>query len=234
VGQPRSVANWLKVEFEESALASQLADFGNLARAKIYCLDKRYYDVLPFIQSQENGKENGKGKFKDKNSFVLLGRLDLKALEAVCLYQIGDREKAMAALEEAYGLALSNDLTMPFVELGKDMRTLTAAAIKDKNHGIPKEWLETINRKSATYAKRLAFIVAEYRKNHGSRDDLHLSSREMEVLNDLYRGLSRSEIAANRNLSLNTVKSVLGMVYTKLDADNTIDAIRVALERQLI
>jgi LuxR family maltose regulon positive regulatory protein len=226
VGQPQRVANWLKAEFEESAFASYLADFGNLIRTKVYYWDKRYYDVLSFIQNE--------GRGKGLNGSVLFGKLELKILEAVCLYRIKDRGKAMTALTEAYELALSNDLITPFVELGKDMRTLTAAAMKDESHAIPRSWLEVINRKSATYAKRLAFVVSESRKTHGLKSDVHLSSREMEVLSDLYHGLSRSEIAASRNLSLNTVKSVLNAIYTKLDADNNIDAIRIALEKQLM
>jgi DNA-binding NarL/FixJ family response regulator len=56
----------------------------------------------------------------------------------------------------------------------------------------------------------------------------------MDVLHDLSHGLSRPEIAANHGLSINTVKMVLNAIYTKLDADNAADVIRIALDRNLI
>jgi LuxR family maltose regulon positive regulatory protein len=165
---------------------------------------------------------------------MLFGRLEMKALDAVCQYQVKNREAALAALQEAYDLAQSNNLTMPFIELGKDMRTLTTAAMRDRDCGIPRPWLEMINRKAATYAKRLAFVVTEYKSANGLGDDVPFTARETEILNDLYHGLSRSEISASRNLSINTVKMVLGAIYTKLGADNVADVIRIALSRQLI
>jgi DNA-binding NarL/FixJ family response regulator len=54
------------------------------------------------------------------------------------------------------------------------------------------------------------------------------------VLSDLYNGLSRSEIAANQNLSINTVKMVLNTIYAKLNANSVADVIRTALDRKLI
>jgi LuxR family maltose regulon positive regulatory protein len=165
---------------------------------------------------------------------VLIGKLELKLLEAVCRYQTKDRRAALNALCEAYALAQSNDLTLPFIEWGKDMRTLTAAAMREEGIGIPRQWLETVNRKAATYAKRLSAVVADYKKVNNIGDEVRLSPRETDILNDLYHGLSRSEIAANHNLSINTVKLVLSTVYTKLDADNVADAIRVAIDRKLI
>jgi LuxR family maltose regulon positive regulatory protein len=63
---------------------------------------------------------------------------------------------------------------------------------------------------------------------------VRLSARETDVLNDLYNGLSRSEIAANHNLSINTVKMVLNTIYAKLNANSVADVIRTALDRKLI
>ncbi|MDR2770705.1 MAG: LuxR C-terminal-related transcriptional regulator, partial [Clostridiales Family XIII bacterium] len=222
LGQPQPVASWLKGGFSQDFIGAFISDFGNFIKMKVYYADKRYHELLSFLES---GRSEGA---------VLFGKLERKALEAACHYQMKNKEAALRALHEAYAFAESNDLTMPFIELGKDMRTLTAAALREKDSDIPRGWLETINRKAATYAKRLSAVVTEYKRVNNLGDEIRLSARETEVLNDLYQGLSRAEIAAGRGLSINTVKLVLSTVYTKLNADNVADAIRIALDRKLI
>ena len=56
----------------------------------------------------------------------------------------------------------------------------------------------------------------------------------MEVLNDMYKGLSREEIAENRYLSINTVKKIIQSIFIKLDANNTASAIRIAVKRKIL
>jgi LuxR family maltose regulon positive regulatory protein len=63
---------------------------------------------------------------------------------------------------------------------------------------------------------------------------VRLSEREIEVLYDVYHGLTRSEIAVSHNLSISTIKMVLSSIYSKLGADNIADVIRIALEQKLI
>jgi len=130
--------------------------------------------------------------------------------------------------------ASPNEIVMPFIELGKDMRTLTSAALKEPGVKIPRSWLEDINRKSASYAKRRTHIITEYKKAHGLTDDIVFTPREKDVLADLAHGLSRPEIAANRSLSINTVKMVINHIYMKLGAENLAELIRIATERKLI
>jgi LuxR family maltose regulon positive regulatory protein len=223
LGQPHLVADWLKGDFAQESLAIFKVNFRNIIKVKFQYANRHYHELLPFLEGE-----------KGTLSTLLFAKLGRKALEAVCHYQLKDKDAALSALREAYDLAESNNLTMPFIELGKDMRTLTAAAMKDKKCDIPPQWLEMINRKAATYAKRRAFIISEYKRANNLGNDVPLSPREMDILHDLSHGLSRPEIAANHGLSINTVKMVLNAIYTKLNADSVTDVIRIALERQLI
>jgi LuxR family maltose regulon positive regulatory protein len=221
VGHYRRTADWLRGDLDENAMASFLAEFANIIRLKIYYAGERYYDLLAFLEGKTAGS-------------ILFGKLERKVLQATCLYQIKRPEDALLALAEAYALAESNSLDMPFIEMGKDMRTLTSAALKTGKTGIPHSWLKKINSKSATYAKRQAAISENFRLSHHLGDEIFLSAREREVLVDLYHGLSRSESAIHLNLSVNTVKSLLNMVYIKLGAESTAEALRVAMEKKLL
>jgi LuxR family maltose regulon positive regulatory protein len=224
LGQMDLVADWLsKGSLAKGSVGIANAEFGNFIKAKIYYMDKRYHDLIFFIES---------GQF---TSSVLFGRIEIKLLMAACQYHLKNRSASMEALREAYDMARSNDLTMPFIVLGKDMRTLTMSAMRDENRGIPRQWLELINRKSATYAKRLLIVASEYKKANKVRDnDVQLSAREKEILQDVCDGLSRSEIAVNRDLSINTVKMLLNNIYSKLGADNLASVVKIALNQNLV
>jgi LuxR family maltose regulon positive regulatory protein len=170
---------------------------------------------------------------KMRESF-LFGRVEMLAIEACVRYKMKEKEKAFAVLEEAYKTASPNEIIMPFMEMGKDMRTLTAALLKESNGNIPRPWLEDINRKSASYAKRRSHVIAQYMQANGILDNIVMSPRETEILTDISHGLSRSEIAAARGLSINTVKMVINNIYSKLSAESLADLIRIAVERKLI
>jgi DNA-binding NarL/FixJ family response regulator len=161
-------------------------------------------------------------------------KLEFKIFAAICLYLVNEKKEAFRALREAYELSSYNALDTMFVEFGNNMRTLSRAAMKSADCDIPNEWLSRINKKSATYAKKLAFVISEYRKSNHLDDEIQLSAREIEILTDMYHGLSRSEIAINRKLSINTVKSLLQIVYAKLGAENNMEVIRIALDMKLI
>jgi LuxR family maltose regulon positive regulatory protein len=216
------VAGWLGDDFEEGEFGEYVANFANLKKAWLFYNNKRYEALLGFVRG-----ENGIDRY-------LYGRIELKILEALCLYQMKDKVAAFGALEAAYRLSLTNELSMPFIETGNDMRTVTAAAKRCGGGGMPGEWLDDMNRRSATYAKRLSRVVAEYRKDNGMGEDAALSPRETEVLSGICSGLSRTEVAARLGLSINTVKAIMNIVYTKLGARNTADVIRIAIEKKLI
>ncbi|MDR1622134.1 MAG: LuxR C-terminal-related transcriptional regulator [Synergistaceae bacterium] len=219
IRQTGQVANWLKDDFDKSDINFLMHGLENIVKAKHYLLEKRYHALLAFLKSQE--KEYGLGAF-------LFGKIGLKVVEAICRYYVREKEEAMKAFEAAYDFASPNSLDMLFIEEGNNMRTLTSSAMRSNNCAIPRQWLEKIHKKSAAYAKKLAYVISEYENDKHLGGDIHLTVKERAILTDLYQGLSRTEIAINRNLSVNTIKADLQMIYTKLGAADGADAVRIA------
>ena len=220
LNEPERIPDWLKDKFMPYGHPSFIENFGNLAKARYCYLTMDYPPLLAYMEEQK------------QRETILFGKIEMLVIEACIHYKMKNREKAYSMLENAYKTALPNGIWMPFIEIGKDMRTLAAFALKRQGN-IPKTWLENINRKSASYAKRLAHVITDY-KHANHIDSIVISKRENEILTDLSHGLSRVEIAANRGLSINTVKMIINNVYMKLGAENLADAIRIAAEKKIV
>jgi LuxR family maltose regulon positive regulatory protein len=128
---------------------------------------------------------------------------------------------------------------MPFIELGKDMRTLTKAALEEGGAKIDKKVLEKIHLASSAYAKRLSLVSkqyqAQFRRPEGEKSPgKELSHREHQILISLSQGLTGEEIAGETQLSINTVKSIIKRIYNKLGAINRVDALRIASDLGLL
>jgi LuxR family maltose regulon positive regulatory protein len=160
----------------------------------------------------------------------------MKALDAVCRYQLRNKEAAFASLAEACRLSLPNAIVMPFTELGKNMRSLADAALKEEAPNIPREWLEKIRRQASAYAKKLLAVAESARQAEAQagQGTPQLSPREREILANLSQGMTREEIASISSLSAHTVKNLIRGIYHKLGAVNKADAVRIAASRGLV
>jgi len=219
---PEQIPDWLKDHFAPYGHAYFIENFGNQIKARYCYLTRNFPPLLAYIAEQR------------RRESILYGRIEMLAMEACVHYKMKNRALAFASFKEAYEEAFPNDILMPFVELGKDMRTLTAAALKNPQCDIPRPWLEAVNRQATTYAKRKAHIIAQYNQANRVRQEITFTSRERDILDDLTQGLSRKDIASSRSLSENTVKMVIGNIYNKLGAKNLADAIRIAIENGLV
>jgi LuxR family maltose regulon positive regulatory protein len=219
---PAMVPAWLKEDFTPYCNALFIDNFGNQMKARYHYMTRKSPPLLAYI-----------GDMKGRES-TLYGRAEMLAIEACARYQMKEGDGAIAALREAYETTSPNNILIPFIELGKDMRSLTAAAMRDKDCGIPGDWLKTVNNKAYVYAQRQASVIADHKKEYDTEDEAVLSPREIEVLSDLYNGFTKSEIAVKQGLSINTVKMVAKKIYEKLDAHNMVDIIRIAAERNLV
>jgi len=221
VGQSERIAGWLKEDFSPYAHPSFIENYANRIKVQYHCKTGKYSAVLAFIENE-------------MEQTILFGKVELKILEALTFYKLKRRNEAMAAFTQAYTLSAPNDLIVMFTQYSKDMRTLTACALRESLPSIPKPWLEGVNRKASAYAKRQAHMIAQYNCANNVDEKIALTEREKLILKDLSHGLSRSEIAASQNISLSTVKMVINIIYDKLCVTNLPDAIRIGVGKKIV
>ena len=225
IGMPRKVPPWLIMNEKEAEGHVHVPTEELIVSVKAYIALEMYSLALTVLyNSQPRAPQEG----------FLFGELILSLLTAVVKIKIDDPAGAMVEFKKAYDLSFEGIFEMPFVECGRNLHPLVNAALKDKECDIPEEWLKKMDRKASVYWKKTNFILEAYKRDHNITTTAHLSKRELEVLMDLYHGLSREEIAEHRYLSVNTVKKILQSIYIKLDASNNVDAIRIAIEMNLI
>ena len=220
--QPEDIPDWLKGSFSPYAHPAFLENYANRIRAQYHYQVGHYNELLAFLEIVRDTQT------------ILVGKIVFSILEALTLYQLKRKDEAIAALTEAYMFAAPSRIIVPFTQYAKDMRTLTAAALRDDNCTIPADWLENVNRKASAYARRKSQLISESRFDNNTGDEIYLTKREIEILKDLSHGLSRTEIAASQNISVNTVKMNINIIYEKLHANNLVNAVRIAADRKII
>ena len=190
-----------------------------------YVADKKYDRILTVLYNSYP---------RSPCDRFLFSELHFLLIASIAKINTGDTDGCVEDFTKAYNLSFNGVFEMFFVELGKHIQPVISAVIKAKNTGIDNKWLEKILRKASAFAKKTIGIANSIAGEKNTKNAVTLSERETEILNDLYQGLSREEIADNRFLSINTVKKILQSIFIKLDAKSSVDAIRIAIKKKLI
>jgi LuxR family maltose regulon positive regulatory protein len=148
--------------------------------------------------------------------------IEILVLQALAYQTQGDMPAALAPLERALTLAESEGYVRTFVDEGAPMTSLLEKAAKQ---GV-----------AASYVAHLlnASGGAEYKSvvQQGLIDPL--SERELDVLRLLTTDLNGPEIARELTVSLNTVRTHIKNIYTKLGVNNRQGAIHRAEDLGLL
>ncbi len=121
------------------------------------------------------------------------------------------------------------------IKAGADGYLLKEINPKDLQQGI----IETLNG-GAAMNPSIAFKTLKLLRNpqefenKESNEDIRLSAREIEVLEQLSKGLNYNNIAANLILSPSTVRKHIENIYSKLHVHNKLEAIQKAKSNNLI
>lgn len=197
----------------------------SIIKSNCMLLQENYTELIPYLSETEN-------MFKMKNQFISL--IYTYILKAIVYQKTDNTEQMMSAFQTAYDMSYRNGIIMPFIEYGRYMRTLIRYIENMEGHGFPKEWLSTIHSKSVTYAKRLNHLRNQYDNEYSVTRKSILSKAEIGILEGLSQGLTREEIAETENISLNTVKTQIKSIYSKLGAINGMHAINIAMAQGIL
>ena len=222
IGLPEKSPGWLKESFKLSSNTNITESAGNYVKTKYHNVAKNYPALLAYLEE------------KKKNETFLFAMVNALATEALVHFKMNDKKKAADLFAEAYKLAFPNNIVIPFIELGKDMRSFIEALLEEPGCGVPEPWLKTIKNKASVYSKNQALLLSGYKRANELIDRVELSPRELETLHDLYDGLTRSDIAEKYGLSINTVKLHINSIYNKMGARNRADIFRIAAEHDLL
>jgi DNA-binding NarL/FixJ family response regulator len=121
------------------------------------------------------------------------------------------------------------------IKAGADGYLLKEVNAKDLHQGI----LETLNG-GATMTPSIALKTLKLFRNPidfehvSNEEEIQLTAREVEVLEQLSKGLKYQQIAENLFLSVGTIRKHVENIYTKLQVHNKLEAIQKAKNNKLI
>ena len=150
-----------------------------------------------------------------------LDRLGVRILQAEATENL---DRGMTFLAEALSMAKPESIIRPFANEGMVLAPLLKKAI---SQGIEPE-----------FADRLHQIIETETHPHFRGGELIpaalLSERELEVLTLIAKGLTNQQIAEKLIISLSTVKSHVYHIFSKLDAQDRLQAVIRAQELKLL
>lgn len=186
-----------------------------------------------------------KFKFRGINGAELIGKLEADHNIDVILMDIQmpemDGIKATELVKNKYPHIKIIMLTV-FDDEDNIFRSIQAGAdgylLKDENAGAIHEGILEILDGGAPMSSSIALKALKLLRNPiqqtESTNNYELTSREVEVLEHLSKGLNYSEIADNLNISSGTVRKHVENTYRKLQVHNKMEAVALAQKERLI
>jgi len=156
--------------------------------------------------------------------------IEVESLQAIALHALGKKSEAIEVLTEALRLAEPEGFVRLFVDQGHAVEELlekTRMGEKDKTT------IAYIDRLLEAYTHKTGEV--EPSPSRKMMEIIEpLSDREKEVLRLLPTGLSSTEMAEELTISVNTLRTHLKNIYTKLGVHSRYEAIESKRDRIVI
>ena len=216
-GDTRIVSAWLE------KILPKMKDGLFIIFPKVYLIHARYLIFCNEFSKAREVIEVLKQRAKKYNLKGLY--IEILILSSIIFDYQAYTQKAICELKEAIELSTDQKLVRVFLEegerLGKNLRKLKKLLIGNQQT----KDVQFIN-----------LLLPNLLKGHGKRTlpEEVLSGREIEILQLIQQGAANAEISEKLFLSINTVKTHLLNIYTKLEVHNRTGALAKAKELNLI
>jgi len=161
--------------------------------------------------------------------------LNLLPFQAVALHALGREDEALDVIRHCLALAEPEGYVRIFVDRGAPMFRLLKIAL---TKGIQTAYIDRLLpafELPATPRAPAAPVLSRPQSKHQAAPLIEpLSERELQVLRWLDSALTSEEIAGELFVSVNTIRTHIRNIYTKLDVHGRIEAIQKAKDFHLI
>jgi LuxR family maltose regulon positive regulatory protein len=162
--------------------------------------------------------------------------IEILAVHALVLQALGDSTQAIQSLKRSLAIAEPEGYVRLFVTEGEPMQRLLRQAV---SCGIEPEYVEKLldafemeqQKKERRIKEETTLSIEQIQPAHLAEP---LSEREQEVLRLLATELSSTEIAQKLFVSMNTVRSHIKSIYSKLNVHSRYEAMERARELKLL
>ena len=236
---------------------SACAEIGlNLDRGDIPAAAARFAEIEPLVERKDKkgvflitkaSLLNAQGRFSEavlaleEPVSTLERRADawylmhLMTIQALALQALGQIEDALAVINRCLALAEPEGYVRIFVERGAPMVKLLKIAL---SRGIATDYINKLLPAFNPPVMAREFEapgLPEARSKFQNADLIEpLSEREIEVLHLLDSALTSEEIGSELYVSVNTIRTHIRNIYSKLDVHGRIEAIQKAKQFGLI
>lgn len=225
--------NDIKVRKYKSLFTATKVKYSSYSIQNKYVLGQIFLQLQEFesainLLEEEIPKEENNGR----NYIVIKLLISLTQAQ----YQNGNLKSAITTLKKAINLAETEKYIRSFLDGGSIIKELIQNIMDsdkelEKENSIQFEYLAQLLDEFEWENKRVEQIQILVEEKLPANI---LTSRELEVVQNLSLGLSYSEISAKMFISENTLKSHIKHIYSKLETNNRTSAVLKAKELNLI
>ena len=158
-------------------------------------------------------------------------RIEILALQALALWERGERERAVNTLTQALAVAEPEGYVRTFADDGSPMAEILSATLEARRRNRLEPPVP------AHYLRKLLAALERDRSDTASPEAVLSeppSERELEVLTLVAAGKSNRQIASELFVSVGTVKTHVNNLYRKLGAHSRTQAVAKAKELNLL
>ena len=177
--------------------------------------------------------EKAVGLIEDLFTLIKSSNLDyhlveIKMLMAMALDKLGQSDRSLDFLQQAVVLANSQGCIRPFVEAGFEIEDLLKKLLNDEKESM---YIKEILKHFSSQPQTKPLLIKD--KNIGNLLE-PLTTREIEILSLLSKGLKNREIGDKIFLAQTTIKKHIYNIYQKLDVHSRIEVVTKAKELNII
>jgi LuxR family maltose regulon positive regulatory protein len=149
--------------------------------------------------------------------------VEILILRSLLFHRLGNDKNAFSNMTEAVQRSIAENYLRSFMDMGQEIKDILTNIVYNSRETEYKKFAGTV----LDNKKDIQEIACSF-------ENEILSEREIEILKLIYKGRKNGDIANELYLSVNTIKTHLLNIYTKLDVHNRMEAVIRAQELKLL